>query len=198
MKAGDSVVIATTNAGKITEVRQILGSLPLVLLTADDVGGWPPIEETGSTYRDNALLKGRAVAELTGLAVLADDSGIEIDALGGAPGVYSARFAGPDATDADNNSLLIARLAGVPEQSRTARYRCVAVVVEPGCGEVASEGTCEGRIGFEPRGSGGFGYDPWFIPAGETRTMAELSPEEKDVISHRGRAFRNLAKQLMD
>lgn len=198
MKAGDSVVIATTNAGKIAEVRQILAELPLVLLTAQDVGGWPEIEETGSSYRDNALLKGRAVASLTGIAALADDSGIEVDALGGAPGVYSARFAGPGADDAANNALLVARLEGVPEVSRGARYRCVAVLVNPGGRELESEGTCEGRIGLEPRGNGGFGYDPWFIPEGETRTMAELSPEDKDAISHRGKAFRNLAKHLMD
>lgn len=192
------MVIATTNAGKITEVRQILAGLPLVLLTADDIGGWPEIAETGSTYRQNALIKGRTVAELTGIATLADDSGIEVDALGGAPGVYSARFAGPGASDADNNALLVSQLQGVPLTSRGARYRCVAVVVTPGGREIDGEGTCEGHIGFEPRGSGGFGYDPWFVPAGQTRTMAELSAEEKDAISHRGQAFRNLAKHLMD
>ena len=198
MKAGERVVIASTNRGKVVEVRQLLAGLPLVLLGPEDVGGWPEIEETGTTYLENALIKGRAVAALTGVAALADDSGIEVDALSGAPGVRSARFAGEGATDADNNHLLVARLAGVPEEARGARYRCVAVLVTPEGEEIAGLGSCEGRIGLSPRGSGGFGYDPWFIPAGETRTMAELSPEEKDAISHRGKALRGLARQLGD
>jgi XTP/dITP diphosphohydrolase len=198
VRAGDRVVIASTNAGKVIEIRQILSGLGLELLAAGEVGGWPEIHETGTTYRDNALLKGRSVAGLTGIAALADDSGIEVDALGGEPGVYSARFAGPQATDEANNALLIARLRGVPQERRTARYRCVAVVVTPEGREYVGEGTCEGRIAFEPRGSGGFGYDPWFIPEGETRTMADLAPEEKDAISHRGKALRQLAEQLID
>jgi XTP/dITP diphosphohydrolase len=197
VRAGDRVVIASTNAGKVMEIRQILSGLGLELLTAGEVGGWPDIHETGTTYRDNALIKGRSVVELTGIAALADDSGIEVDALGGEPGVYSARFSGPRATDESNNALLVSRLRGVPEERRTARYRCVAAVVTPEGREYVGEGTCEGRIAFEPRGSGGFGYDPWFIPEGETRTMAELTPEEKDAISHRGKALRRLAEQLI-
>ncbi|HLF69809.1 MAG TPA: non-canonical purine NTP pyrophosphatase, partial [Actinomycetota bacterium] len=121
-----------------------------------------------------------------------DDSGIEVDNLGGAPGVRSAYFGGPDATDEENNARLIEALDGVPVAKRTARYRCVAVVVDPSGRSVEAEATCEGRIAEEPRGSGGFGYDPWFIPQGESRHMAELTLEEKQVISHRGRALRAL------
>ena len=198
MKAGDTVVIASTNPGKIAEVRQIMAGLPLVLLTSDDVGGWPEIEETGDTYLANALLKARAVAAVTGKAALADDSGIEVDALDGAPGVRSARFSGEQASDEDNNAKLIESLDGVPSERRGARYRCVAVLVTPDGEEIAGIGSCEGRIGFEPRGTGGFGYDPWFVPEHESRTMAELTAEEKHAISHRGKALRGLADKLRD
>jgi XTP/dITP diphosphohydrolase len=198
MKAGDTVVIASTNPGKIAEVRQIMAGLPLVLLTSDDVGGWPEIEETGDTYLANALLKARAVAAVTGRAALADDSGIEVDALDGAPGVRSARFSGERASDEDNNAKLIDSLDGVPYERRGARYRCVSVLVTPDGEEIAGIGSCEGRIGFEPRGTGGFGYDPWFIPERESRTMAELTAEEKHAISHRGKALRGLADKLRD
>jgi XTP/dITP diphosphohydrolase len=198
MKAGDTVVIASTNPGKIAEVRQIMAGLPLVLLTSDDVGGWPEIEETGDTYLANALLKARAVAAVTGKAALADDSGIEVDALDGAPGVRSARFSGEHASDEDNNAKLIESLDGVPSERRGARYRCVAVLVTPDGEEIAGIGSCEGRIGSEARGTGGFGYDPWFIPERESRTMAELTAEEKHAISHRGKALRGLADKLRD
>ncbi len=196
MKAGQTVVIASTNQGKIAEVRHILGGLPLRLIDPDDVGGWPEIEETGDSYLANALLKAHAVARLTGQSALADDSGIEVDALDGAPGVRSARFSGPNATDEENNVALIGALAGVPPERRTARYRCVAVLVTPEGEEIAGVGSCEGRIGLEPKGSGGFGYDPWFLPEGESRTMAELTAEEKHAISHRGKALRGLADKL--
>jgi XTP/dITP diphosphohydrolase len=202
MKAGDTVVIASTNPGKIAEVRQIMSRLPLVLLTSDDVGGWPKIEETGDTYLANALLKAHAVAAITGKAALADDSGIEVDALDGAPGVRSARFSGEQASDEDNNAKLIASLAGVPSERRGARYRCVAVLVTPDGEEIAGIGSCEGRIGTAARGTGGFGYDPWFLPnlgvEGYSRTMAELTAEEKHAISHRGKALRGLADKLRD
>ena len=198
MKAGDTVVIASTNPGKIAEVRQILAGLPLVLLTSDDLGGWPEIEETGDTYLANALLKARAVAAVTGKAALADDSGIEVDALDGAPGVRSARFSGEQASDEDNNAKLIESLDGVPSERRGARYRCVAVLVTPDGEEIAGIGSCEGRIGTEARGTGGFGYDPWFLPEGYSRTMAELTAEEKHAISHRGKALRGLADKLRD
>ena len=205
MRAGQTVVIASTNAGKVAEVRQILADLPLELLSSDEVGRWPEIEETGDTYLANALLKARAVAAFTGRAAIADDSGIEVDALSGAPGVRSARFAGDQATDDDNNAKLIASLEGIPVEGRGARYRCVAVLVTPDGEEIAGIGSCEGTIGFEAKGSGGFGYDPWFVPnevpnkvKGESRTMAELTPEEKHAISHRGKALRGLADRLRD
>lgn len=196
MKAGDTVVIASKNPGKIAEVREIMAGLPLVLLTGDDVGAWPEVEEIGDTYLANALLKARAVASLTGMPALADDSGIEVDALGGAPGVRSARYSGEAATEEDNNAKLIAALDGVPPEGRGARYRCVAVLVTPDGKEIAGIGSCEGQIGSEARGAGGFGYDPWFVPEGESRTMAELTPDEKHAISHRGKALRGLAEQL--
>jgi XTP/dITP diphosphohydrolase len=200
MKAGDTVVIASTNPGKIAEVRQILAGLPLVLLTSDEVGGWPEIDETGDTYLANALLKAHAVAAVTGKAALADDSGIEVDALDGAPGVRSARFSGEHASDEDNNAKLIESLAGVPPERRGARYRCVAVLVTSDGKEIAGTGSCEGRIATEARGTGGFGYDPWFLPnlgvKGYSRTMAELTAEEKHAISHRGKALRDLADKL--
>jgi XTP/dITP diphosphohydrolase len=175
-----------------------MAGLPLVLLTREEVGGWPEIEETGDTYLANALLKARAVVAVTGMAALADDSGIEVDALGGAPGVRSARFSGEKATDEDNNAKLIDSLDGVPPERRGARYRCVAVLVTPGGEEIAGVGSCEGRIGLQARGTGGFGYDPWFIPERHSCTMAELTAEEKHAISHRGKALRGLAEKLRD
>lgn len=190
------VVIASSNPGKITEIRQIMRDLPVNLLTGEEVGGLPAVEETGATYLENARLKAEAVHRATGKAALADDSGLEVDALDGAPGVRSARLAGPSATDEQNNVRLISLLFGVPLERRTARYQCVAVLLRPDESEIVGSGTCEGMIIEEPRGAGGFGYDPWFIPAGESRTMAELSPEEKHVISHRGKAFRDLAGKL--
>lgn len=199
------IVLATSNPGKIAEIRKILRDLPVTLLSRDELPedqrgpAWPEIEETGSSYLENALLKARAIASHTGKPALADDSGIEVDALDGAPGVRSARLAGPDATDDRNNIRLISLMFGVPLERRTARYRCVAVLAFPlgdGREDLAAVGTCEGSIAMEERGTQGFGYDPWFIPQGESRTMAELSVEEKDSISHRGRAFRGLSDEL--
>ena len=198
MKAGDTVVIASTNPGKIAEVRQIMAELPLVLLTREDVGGWPEVEETGDTYLANALLKAHAVAAVTGKAALADDSGIEVDALDGAPGVRSARFAGERATDEENNAKLVASLDGVPPGRRGARYRCVAVLVTPDGKEIAGVGSCEGRIGNEARGTGGFGYDPWFVVRAGTLTAAELPAAEKNRVSHRGQALAALAAKLRE
>jgi XTP/dITP diphosphohydrolase len=190
------VVIASSNPGKIEEIRRIMADLPIKLLVGEDVGGLPDVEETGSTYLENARLKAAAVVAVTGKAALADDSGIEVDALSGVPGVRSARLAGPNATDEQNNVRLISLLFGVPPERRTARYQCVALVHFPDGREVVGSGVCEGVVGEEPRGEGGFGYDPWFIPSGLTRTMAELPSEEKDAISHRGKALRDLAEKL--
>ena len=190
------VALATKNPGKIREILRICSDWPVEWETAGD-RAWPDVEETGDTYEENALLKARAVAAFLGIPAVADDSGIEVDALGGAPGVRSARFAGEHATDAENLQLLLRKVSAFPEEARTARYRCVALCAWPDGTEVAAEAACAGRITLEPRGSGGFGYDPGFVPDGETRTMAELEPRAKDAISHRGKALRALGEQLL-
>jgi XTP/dITP diphosphohydrolase len=187
------IAIGSRNAHKLREIRRICGDWPVTWLTVDEHEGlWPDVEETGSTYLDNARLKGVAGAAALGVPTLADDSGIEVDALGGRPGPRSARFAGEDATDARNLQELMRALKGVPTSGRTARYRCVALLAHPDGSEIQAEGVCEGTLIAKPRGSRGFGYDPIFVPAGWERTMAELSDEEKDRISHRGRALRAL------
>ena len=157
---------------------------------------WPDVQETCASYRENALLKARAAAEAVGVAGLADDSGIEVDLLDGGPGLRSARFAGEGASDEENLQLLIERVRALPPPGRTARYRCVALLAMPAGEDVWDEETCEGSLILEPRGTGGFGYDPIFVPWGETKTMAELSPGAKDLISHRGKAFRALGAAL--
>jgi XTP/dITP diphosphohydrolase len=191
------IAIASRNAHKLREIGRICTDWPVEWLTVDNhEGPWPDVEETGSTYLDNALLKARAGAAALGEPALADDSGIEVDALGGRPGPRSARFAGEDATDQRNLDELIRSLKGVPGSGRTARYRCVAVLAFPDGRDLHAEGICEGTLVGKPRGTGGFGYDPIFVPEGWDRTMAELSDEEKDRISHRGRAFRALGETL--
>lgn len=193
------LAIASRNPGKLREIRRICADWPVRWLAPDrDPGDWPEVEETGPTYLDNALLKARATATALGVPALADDSGIEVDALGGAPGSRSARYAGEGASEEENLRQLLRAVAGVPASGRTARYRCVAAVAYPGGGEVWAEGVCEGVLVGRPRGSGGFGYDPAFVPAGWGRTMAELTDEEKDRISHRGRALRALAEHLRE
>lgn len=173
-----------------------MAGLPVEFLGPDDVESWPEVEETGVTYLQNALLKAQAVVEATGKAAMADDSGLEVDALDGRPGVFSSRLAGPDATDEQNNIRLASLLFGVPPERRSSRYRCVALLLLPEGTTIFEEGVCEGSIATEPKGFEGFGYDPWFIPSGESRTMAELSPAEKNEISHRGKAFRALRRRL--
>ncbi|MDQ4149881.1 MAG: RdgB/HAM1 family non-canonical purine NTP pyrophosphatase [Actinomycetota bacterium] len=190
------LVLATANPGKISEIRQILSGFPVRLVTKDEVESWPEIVESGRSYLENALIKARALVEATGRAALADDSGIEVDALGGRPGMLSARFAGPGATDEQNNKKLAHLLRDVSPERRGARYRCVAVVAMPGGREIAAEATCEGSIATTPRGHEGFGYDPWFLPEGSVRTFAEFPPDEKHAISHRGKALRQLLQEL--
>jgi XTP/dITP diphosphohydrolase len=193
------LALATRNPGKIREILDICRDWPVRWLLATDPGAdeWPKVEENGKTYLDNALLKARAVAAAAGVPAVADDSGIEVDALGAEPGPRSARFAGPTATDRDNLRLLIDRIRDAAPEDRTARYRCVAVCAWPDGREVWAEGECEGRLILEPKGSSGFGYDPIFVPEGEERrTMAQLSEEEKNAISHRGRALRTLGDIL--
>jgi XTP/dITP diphosphohydrolase len=193
------LALATKNPGKVREILEICREWPVRWRTAADPGAapGPEVAETGATYLDNALLKARAAAEATGVTAVADDSGIEVDALDGGPGPRSARFAGPDATDEANLRLLIERVRQLPEEERRARYRCVAACGWPDGREVWAEGVCEGRVIVEPMGSGGFGYDPIFVPdEAPDRTMAQLSPDEKNAISHRGRALRALGEIL--
>jgi XTP/dITP diphosphohydrolase len=188
------LLLASANRGKLRELRAILEGLPVELVGLDDAGaGEPPeVEETGDTFLENALLKARAYADWSGLAAVADDSGLEVDALGGAPGVRSARYAGQGASDQANLDKLLAELTGVPPERRTARFRCTAVLVDPAAGEWHAGGAWEGRLLDAPRGTGGFGYDPVFVPDGWDRTSAEVDQATKDAASHRGKAFRAL------
>jgi XTP/dITP diphosphohydrolase len=188
------LLLASANQGKLRELRTILDGLGVELVGLDEAGlGEPPeVEETGDTFLENALLKGGAYAAWSGLAAVADDSGLEVDALGGAPGVRSARYAGPGAGDQANLDKLLAALEGVPPERRTARFRCAAVLVDPDVGEWHAEAAWEGRLLDAPRGSGGFGYDPVFLPEGWELTSAEVDQATKDAASHRGKAFRAL------
>jgi len=197
------LVLATRNPGKVREIMRICSSWPVTWHLGTDPsdpsrlpGPWPEVEETGETYLDNARLKAHAVAEALGLPAVGEDSGIEVDALGGEPGPRSARYAGPNATDTENLELLITKVRPVPPESRTARYRCLAVCAWPDGREVWAEGDCEGTLIVKRRGKAGFGYDPIFVPAGERRTMAELSPDEKNALSHRAKALRALGEIL--
>lgn len=193
----ERLAIATRNAHKLRELAAICTDWPVEWVTVETHDGeWPDVEEPHDTYLRNALEKAHAVAQALGVPAVADDSGLEVDALGGAPGPRSARYAGQDATDADNRRQLLAALKGIPGAGRSARFRCVAAVAWPYGRELHAEGACEGVLETKERGSGGFGYDPLFVPEGWDRTMAELEPHEKDRISHRGRAFRALRDRL--
>ena len=187
------ILVATTNPGKLREYCLLFESVPQAhVVSPNDAEIWCEVAETGETFEENALLKARAFhtalppeARAEGWWVLGDDSGLEVDALDGAPGVHSNRWAGPQTTAADRNRLILERLADVPDEARTARFRCVIALLDPQGREYLVDGTVEGRIAHEPRGSGGFGYDPLFeLPGG--RRMSELTPDEKNVISHRG------------
>jgi XTP/dITP diphosphohydrolase len=184
-------VIASGNAGKLREFAQLLAGTGFEPVRQSDLGVEPP-PETGTTFLENALIKARNAARITGLPAIADDSGIEVDALNGAPGVYSARYAGEGASDADNLARLLAALRELPGAARTARYRCVVVFVErfDDPHPLVGEGSWEGRIIDERRGDGGFGYDPSFVPRGDSRTVAEMPTDEKHRHSHRGQALR--------
>jgi XTP/dITP diphosphohydrolase len=188
MQMVTSVILATSNPHKIKEFRELFRNGRFEIVAPARVGLALNVPETGATYHDNALLKARAYATAGGMLALADDSGIEVDALGGGPGIYSARFGGESLTDEQRVQLLLDRLAGAPAGNRAARYRC-ALVLANAAGEMLTvEGTCEGSIAAAPRGVNGFGYDPVFILDGEQRTMAELSSAEKHRVSHRGLA----------
>jgi XTP/dITP diphosphohydrolase len=193
----ERLAIASKNPHKLRELGRICRDWPVEWLTVQNhPGPWPDVDEPHDTYLHNALEKARAVAHVLGVPAIADDSGIEVDALDGGPGPRSARFAGEGASDADNLAKLIGLVADLEPDTRTARYRCVAAIAWPDGRTMHAEGTCDGTLIRQPRGDRGFGYDPVFVPQGERRTMAELGDEEKDRISHRGRAFRALAQLL--
>ena len=188
-------VLATANPHKTREMRDILTALGFDVRARPENA--PDVDETSETLEGNALLKAQALALLTGEPTLADDTGLFVDALDGRPGVYSARYAGSDASDADNVAKLLAELNDVPDAMRDARFRSVIAVAYPDGGSFTVEGLLEGSIARSPRGSEGFGYDPVFVPAGASgRTLAELTPEQKNELSHRGRALRALAEKL--
>lgn len=190
-------VIATKNQKKLAELRRILAPLGIDAVCEGETDfDFPEVEETGETFAENALLKARSVAKISGCPAVADDSGLCVDALDGAPGVYSARYAGLHGDDKANNALLLQNLRDVPEERRTAHFVSAVAVVFPDGRELTVEGCCDGRIGFEARGAGGFGYDPLFY-VGE-KSFAELTAKEKDKISHRGRALAALSARLRE
>lgn len=194
------VVLATQNAHKLVEMRRILGEagLDIELVGTGEFPDLSDVAETGSTFAANALLKARSVCAETGLPAIADDSGLGVDALNGMPGIFSARWSGAHGNDLANLGLLLGQLADVPDARRGAAFHCAAAVVLPDGTERVVEGTIDGTLIREPRGTNGFGYDPIFVPVGETRTTGEMSAEEKDTISHRGRAMRALVPVLRD
>lgn len=190
------LLLATNNEGKVAEFRYLLDGCGWQLVTPADVGVNLDVDETGQTYLENATIKALAFARTSGLTSLADDSGLEVDALDGRPGIFSARYAGADLTDGERVAALLEELAGVSEGARTARFRCV-IAIATANGEVRSvEGTVEGRIAVEPRGENGFGYDPVFEPPERGLTVAELPASEKHAVSHRGVAAREARKLL--
>lgn len=191
-----TVVIASKNKGKVGEIKEMLSDLPVEILSLNHYPNAPDVEENGGTFLDNALLKGRAIADFTGLPVLADDSGLEVDHLAGGPGIYSARYAGTDATDEENNQKLLKALQNVPILQRGATFCCVLVLYFPHGGYKAFEGRWRGRIGDEYRGNHGFGYDPLFYLPEIGKTVAELTAAEKNKLSHRSQAVNELKKFL--
>jgi len=193
------IVLASGNAGKVKEINQLLSSQQIQVIPQSDFNV-PDIEETGLTFVENAILKARNAAEHSGLPAIADDSGLEVDALNSAPGIYSARFAGPGATDQDNNDKLLEQLKDVPEAERSARFQCLLVYLRHPADPtpLICQGTWEGQILFQPQGENGFGYDPLFFVPDHYCSSAELRPEVKNQLSHRGRALRELLTKLSD
>jgi XTP/dITP diphosphohydrolase len=192
-----TLLIATNNAGKVQEFRELLDGCGWKLVTPRDLGLEIEVEEHGETYEENATMKALLFAQESGVTTLADDSGIEVDALDGRPGVYSARYAGADRTDGERVDALLAELEGVPDEKRTARFRCVIAIADPDGRVETVEGAVEGRIARAPRGENGFGYDPVFELPGRGLTTAELPSEEKNAVSHRGVAARK-AREILE
>jgi XTP/dITP diphosphohydrolase len=189
-------IAATKNKGKLMEISEILRDFPFNILSMEEVGITKDIEEYGSTFEENALIKAREIFEMTKEMVMADDSGLEVDFLNGAPGIYSSRFAGEGASDKEKNKKLLSLLENVPFEKRTARFVCVVAVIMPDGSHFVVRGTCEGYIGLEEIGNNGFGYDPLFFIKEYNKTTAEMLPEEKHKISHRGRALKAMVEKL--
>jgi len=194
------LILATSNRHKVDEILKIWGTVPFEVLTLEDYPDLPPVVEDGNTFRENALKKAREVARKTGLITVSDDSGIEVDGLGGRPGIHSARYAGAGARDEDNNQKLIRELQGIPMDSpkRRGRFRCVAALADPLGFETTVEGVIEGEILDSPKGENGFGYDPLFLVPIKGKTTAELTPPEKNAISHRAQAFRKIKEIILE
>ena len=190
------IIFATGNMGKIREVREILSDLGMEVVSMKEAGIHAEITEDGKSYEENALIKAREIAKYTNAIIMADDSGLEIDYLNGEPGIYSARYLGEDTSYSVKNKNLMDRLEGVPDEKRTARFVCAIAAVMPDGRELTTRGIIEGRIGYEEAGENGFGYDPIFYVPEFGRTTAQLSPEEKNAISHRGKALRKMKELL--
>jgi XTP/dITP diphosphohydrolase len=191
-----TIVIATRNRHKLGEILELLPGLELELKLLGDFPGAPEVEEDGETLAENSAKKARSAASFCGRWALADDTGLYVDALGGAPGVYSARYAGPGCSYADNNGKLLSELSGLPPEKRGARFCCALALASPSGSVITVEGRLDGRIALSASGGGGFGYDPLFLPSGKDRTLAELSPAEKNLISHRAAALRKIEPYL--
>ena len=191
------VIVATRNRGKIREIREALRELGLRIYSLSDFTDVPEIEEDGKSFTENALKKARFYSKVFGKLTLADDSGLEVDSLKGLPGIYSARYAGKGASTRGNNQKLLNEMEGISLSKRGARFKCVIAMVSPDGKEAIAEGSCKGRIGFKEKGRKGFGYDPLFILPKYGKTMAELSLEEKNKISHRGKALRKMRKVIV-
>ncbi|MFZ3123044.1 MAG: XTP/dITP diphosphatase [Thermodesulfovibrionales bacterium] len=195
------IVLATRNKKKIDEIKRIVKDMPVTIYTLDDFPGCPEVVEDGKTFEENAVKKARAVSKYTKMPALADDSGLEVYALGGAPGVFSARYSGEGADDRKNYEKLLREMSSVPDDKRGARFVCVIALAFSGSRVETFSGYAEGLIGKEPKGANGFGYDPVFYPQGYSRTFAEMSDQEKDSLSHRGRAlkeFQQFIKQKLN
>lgn len=193
----EKVILASRNKGKIKEIGDILGKYDMTVVSRDDAGlPIDEVEETGETFEENSYIKAKAILDVAGVPTVADDSGLMVDALGGAPGVYSARYAGENCTYEDNNRKLLDALKDVPDEKRSARFVSVITMLWPDGRKIVARGECEGRILTETRGEGGFGYDPLFVPEGYDISFGEMSPEEKNKISHRAKALMKLESIL--
>ena len=190
------LILATRNKGKLKEIQVLLSDLDIDIMSLDEAENAPHVVEDGKTFMENAFKKAKVIAEATGIMALADDSGLEVDALDGAPGIHSARYSGENASDASNNNKLLADLKGVSSEKRGAHFSCVIIVYHPSGRWISTEARCEGEITTNPSGDQGFGYDPVFYIPSIKRTMAQLSPEEKNSLSHRGKALEKLKAEL--